>query len=70
MHGMMKLAETELHGCVVDDVCGMVIHFIEVRNADKKRRVPRPGARWLMEATNEWGCNSSRSMGSSPEVTR
>jgi hypothetical protein len=36
---------------VVDDVCGMVIHFIEVRNADKKRRVPRPGARWLMEAT-------------------
>jgi hypothetical protein len=36
---------------VVDDVCGMVIHFIEVRNADEKRRVPRPGTRWLMEAT-------------------
>jgi len=36
---------------VVDDVCGMVIHFIEVRNADEKSRVPRPSARWLMEAT-------------------
>jgi hypothetical protein len=34
---------------VVDDVCGMVIHFIEVRNADENRRVLRPGARWLME---------------------
>jgi len=23
---------------VVDDVCGMVIHFVEVRNADENRR--------------------------------
>jgi hypothetical protein len=30
---------------VVDDVCGMVIHFIAVRNADENRRVPRPSAR-------------------------
>jgi hypothetical protein len=34
---------------VVDDVCGMVIHFIEVRNADEKKRALRPSARWLME---------------------
>ena len=34
---------------VVDDVCGMVIHFIEVRNADENRRVLRPGARWLRD---------------------
>ena len=48
MHGMMKLAETELHGLMfVDDVCGVVIHFIEVRNADENRRALRPGARWL-----------------------
>ena len=38
---------------VVDDVCGMVIHFIEVRNADENRRALRPGARWLME-TAKW----------------
>jgi hypothetical protein len=31
---------------VVDDVCGMVIHFIEVRNADE---ILRPGARWLRD---------------------
>jgi hypothetical protein len=30
---------------VVDDVCGMVIHFIAVRNADENRRVLRPSAR-------------------------
>jgi hypothetical protein len=24
---------------VVDDVCGVVIHFVEVRNADENRRV-------------------------------
>lgn len=49
---------------VVDDVCGVVIHFIEVRNADENRRVLRPGARWLVDrdGKNEWGCNSSRSM--------
>jgi hypothetical protein len=45
MHGMMKLAETELRVDVVNDVCGMVIHFIEERNADEKRRVLRPAAR-------------------------
>ena len=32
---------------VVDNVCGVVIHFIEVRNADENRRALRPGARWL-----------------------
>jgi len=31
---------------VVDDVYGVVIHFVEVRNADDNRRVPRPSARW------------------------
>jgi hypothetical protein len=36
---------------IVDDECGMVIHFIEVKNADENRRkVLRPGARWLVEA--------------------
>jgi len=34
---------------IVDDVCGVVIHFIEVRNADENRRVLRPGARWLVD---------------------
>ena len=36
MHGMMKLAETELHGLMLSTTCGMVIHFIEVRNADER----------------------------------
>ena len=35
------------------DVCRrrvwVVIHFIEVRNADENRRVLRPGARWLAD---------------------
>jgi len=39
---------------VVDYVCGMVIHFIEVKNADENRRkVLRPGARWLMDGGGE-----------------
>ena len=32
---------------VVDYVCGMVIHFIEVRNADENRRALRPSVGWL-----------------------
>jgi len=35
---------------VVDYVCGMVIHFIEVRNADENRRALRPSVGWLKEA--------------------
>jgi len=35
MHGMMKLAETELHGLMLSTTC-VVIHFIEVRNADER----------------------------------
>ena len=45
MHGLMKLAETELHGLMLPtNVYGVVIHFVEVRNADENRRVPRPSA--------------------------
>ena len=46
---MMKLAETELHGLMLSTTCGVVIHFVEVRNADENRRVLRPGARWLVD---------------------
>jgi hypothetical protein len=47
---------------VVDDVCGMVIHFIEVRNADENRWVLRPGARWLIETAKVNGVATLRDL--------